>query len=67
MTDPFHRAKYRHTDLPDFLVPCRDQKCPNTTDDHRTKYSHGEDVFEKKPAAAGMMLICNSLSIFLCL
>jgi len=51
LADAFHRAEYRHTDLPDFLVPCRNQnKCPDKSDEHRMKYSHGEQVFGKKGA-----------------
>ncbi|UJR16901.1 hypothetical protein I4U23_003799 [Adineta vaga] len=41
--DPVHRAKYRHENLPDFLVPCKyQQKCRDSTWTHRVKYSHGE-------------------------
>jgi hypothetical protein len=41
--NPVHRALYRHSDLPDFLFPCRDQKnCKNTSTQHRIQYSHGE-------------------------
>ena len=48
VTDPYHRAQYRHTDLPDFLIPCRDQsKCQNKSIDHLKQYSHGEQVFGK--------------------
>ncbi|CAF2763646.1 unnamed protein product [Rotaria sp. Silwood2] len=47
--DPFHRAAYRHTDLPDFLKPCHDQSaCRNESRKHRTKYSHGEKVYGTK-------------------
>ena len=32
LVDPLHRASYRHTDLPDFLIPCRHQKkCYDTS------------------------------------
>ena len=49
LTDPFHRAKYRHTNLPDFLIPCRHHtKCHDKSNEHRIKYSHGEQVFENK-------------------
>jgi uncharacterized protein (TIGR02452 family) len=45
LDDPYHRAKYRHTGLPDFLIPCRDQTlCHNRSLDHRMKYSHGEKI-----------------------
>ncbi|CAF4422869.1 unnamed protein product [Rotaria sp. Silwood2] len=47
LCDPFHRAQYRHTDLPYFLIPCRDQEnCQDRSDEHRIKYSHGERVLE---------------------
>jgi hypothetical protein len=49
--DPYHRAEYRHKDLPDFLIPCGDRKCPNKSDDHLIRYSHGESVYQKKGAA----------------
>ncbi|CAF3876655.1 unnamed protein product [Rotaria sp. Silwood1] len=50
LTDPIHRAEYRHTNLPDFLVPCRLQKkCTDKSNEHRIKYSHGEKVFGKIP------------------
>ncbi|CAF4897659.1 unnamed protein product, partial [Rotaria socialis] len=43
LCNPIHRAEYRHTGRPDFLIPCRNQeKCRNRSDDHRIKYSHGE-------------------------
>ena len=45
LQDPYHRARYRHTDLPDFLIPCRDQPhCENRSSEHRKKYSHGEKI-----------------------
>ncbi|CAF5142102.1 unnamed protein product, partial [Rotaria magnacalcarata] len=47
LDDPMHRSKYRHTDLPYFLIPCQNQdKCHDTSKEHRSKYSHGEEVFE---------------------
>jgi hypothetical protein len=47
VNDPFHRAEYRHTDLSDFLVPCRDKAtCRDKTTSHRIKYSHGEQVYQ---------------------
>ncbi|CAF2714671.1 unnamed protein product [Rotaria sp. Silwood2] len=52
LDDAFHRAAYRHTDLPDFLVPCRDQRtCHDTSKTHRIKFSHGEDVYPKTSIA----------------
>ena len=43
LSDPIHRARYRHTGWPDFLIPCRYQKrCTDQTDEHRRKYFHGE-------------------------
>ncbi|CAF3121371.1 unnamed protein product [Rotaria sp. Silwood2] len=43
--DPIHRAQYRHSDLPDFLIPCRDQhRCKDQSSKHCIKYSHGEKV-----------------------
>lgn len=46
LTDPLHRAQFRHSDLPDYLVPCKDQqKCRKQHDkEHRTKYSHQEII-----------------------
>ncbi|CAF1122915.1 unnamed protein product [Rotaria sordida] len=53
LDDPFHRASYRHTGRPDFLIPCRRQKeCPDKSSSHRKKYSHGEQVFGKLPTSA---------------
>ena len=53
--DPVHRASYRHTGLPDFLVPCRNQsKCQDRSRDHQKKYSHGEQVFKKAAPSTGM-------------
>jgi hypothetical protein len=45
-TDPVHRAQYRHTDLPDFLIPCRYQThCREINKpEHRIKYFHGEKI-----------------------
>ena len=43
--EPLHRAQYRHSNLPDYLVPCRSQSnCDDKTPEHRIKYSHGEKV-----------------------
>ncbi|CAF3492650.1 unnamed protein product [Rotaria sp. Silwood1] len=48
LTDPIRRAEYRHTNLPDFLVPCRLQKkCTDKSNEHRIKYSHGEKFLGK--------------------
>lgn len=45
ITDPVHRFTYRHTNLPDLLMPCRNQQqCPNNDLEHRKKYSHGEKL-----------------------
>jgi uncharacterized protein (TIGR02452 family) len=45
LIDPIHRAQYRHSNLPDFLLPCRYQKnCRDKTNEHRIKYSHGEKI-----------------------
>jgi hypothetical protein len=44
-TDPVHRAKFRHTNLPDYLIPCRFQEgCYNKSSEHRIKYFHGEEL-----------------------
>ena len=41
--DPVHRAKCPHTQLPDYLIPCRYQnKCLDESANHRIKYFHGE-------------------------
>jgi hypothetical protein len=46
-SDPLHRATYRHTDMPDFLKPCpRRENCQNKSINHRTKFSHGEQVYK---------------------
>ena len=53
LTDPIHRMKYRHTDLPDFLIPCsRQETCRDISDTHRMKYSHGEIVHRMHGATA---------------
>lgn len=52
LDDAFHRASYRHTGRPDFLIPCRRQKeCLDKSFFHRKQYSHGEDVFGKLSTA----------------
>ncbi|CAF3933604.1 unnamed protein product [Rotaria sordida] len=44
-SDPVHRANYRHTNLPDYLIPCRRQSnCPDQSLKHREKYFHGETL-----------------------
>ncbi|CAF0814889.1 unnamed protein product [Adineta steineri] len=46
LIDAFHRAEYRHTGMPDFLIPCRfTERCDDRSDKHRMRYSHGEQVF----------------------
>jgi hypothetical protein len=43
--EPLHRAQFRHSQLPDYLIPCRYQKqCKTKTIDHLKKYSHGETI-----------------------
>ena len=43
--DPVHRATYRHTNFPDYLIPCRYQReCRDKSSDHRIKYFHGETL-----------------------
>ena len=43
--NPLHRAQFRHSKLPDYLVPCRyQQTCKSKTADHKIKYSHGETI-----------------------
>ncbi|CAF1251272.1 unnamed protein product [Didymodactylos carnosus] len=43
--DPVHRATYRHTNLPDYLIPCRKQtNCLDKSPKHRIKYFHGETL-----------------------
>jgi hypothetical protein len=47
LCNPIHRAQYRHSGWPDFLIPCRNQQnCRDHSDKHRIKYSHGERVLE---------------------
>jgi hypothetical protein len=54
LDNPIHRSKYRHTGLPYFLKPCRDQAvCKEQSKDHRIKYSHGEKVCEPKTTVQG--------------
>ncbi|CAF3923209.1 unnamed protein product [Rotaria sp. Silwood1] len=65
LDDPCHRAMFRHTGRPDFLIPCRDQAaCPNRSFEHRMKYSHGEKVHQitataveklRSPSSASML------------
>ncbi|CAF2764998.1 unnamed protein product [Rotaria sp. Silwood2] len=41
--DPVQRAEFRHTNVPDYLIPCRYQdKCYDKSLNHRKKYFHGE-------------------------
>jgi hypothetical protein len=44
--EPLHRAEFRHSKLPDYLIPCRDQQeCKKTKSAvHLVKYSHGETI-----------------------
>ena len=52
LDDPVHRANYRHTGMPDFLIPCRYQQlCDERPYEHRTKFSHGEQI-DISPATA---------------
>jgi hypothetical protein len=45
LTDPVHRAKYRHENLSDYLIPCRFQeRCHDKTTEHRRRYFHGEEL-----------------------
>ncbi|CAF3692663.1 unnamed protein product [Rotaria socialis] len=44
-TNPVHRAEYRHSGLPDYLIPCHFQDtCYDKTPDHRLKFFHGEEI-----------------------
>ena len=52
LVNPFHRAEYRHTDLPDYLLPCRYQAAYHeTSPEHRMTYSHGEQVYKIKESS----------------
>ena len=52
LIDPFHRAQYRHSGLPDFLIPCRYQeRCYENSPEHRMVYSHGEQVYKVKDSS----------------
>ncbi len=43
--EPLHRAQFRHSKLPDYLIPCRyQQTCKTKTVEHKIKYSHGETI-----------------------
>ena len=56
LADAFHRAKFYHSGLPYFLIPCKHQaQCVDKTERHRMKYSHGEKVLERieKPSRNG--------------
>ena len=44
LTDPRHRAAFRHAGLPDFLIPCSEKSdCHDRTREHQMKYSHDEE------------------------
>ncbi|CAF1552983.1 unnamed protein product, partial [Adineta ricciae] len=48
LADAFHRAKFYHSGLPYFLIPCKHQaQCVDKSERHRIKYSHGEKVLER--------------------
>ena len=48
LDNPSHRATFRHTGRPDFLIPCRNQTaCRDRSFEHRIKYSHGEKIHLK--------------------
>ena len=52
LTDPVHRAQFRHTDRPDFLIPCPQQSaCTDGSPQHRIRFSHGELVYKATAAA----------------
>ncbi|CAF1403115.1 unnamed protein product [Rotaria sp. Silwood1] len=45
LIDPVHRAQYRHSNLPDYLIPCRYQdNCYEKSPNHRKKCFHGESL-----------------------
>ena len=53
LTDPFHRAQFRHTDRPDFLLPCPYQsKCTDRSAAHRVRFSHGEKVYQASASSS---------------
>ena len=59
-TKPFHRCQYQHTDLPYYLIPCRDQSnCTNQSENHRMKYSHGEQIGPLQVDKHEKKKICN--------
>ncbi|CAF1372386.1 unnamed protein product [Rotaria sordida] len=44
-SDPVHRAEYRHTGLPDYLIPCHFQDaCYDKKPDHPIRFFHGEEI-----------------------
>ncbi|CAF1187562.1 unnamed protein product [Rotaria sp. Silwood1] len=45
LDEPLHRAQFCHSNLPDYLVPCRyQQNCKTIKVEHRIKYSHREKI-----------------------
>ncbi|CAF1357620.1 unnamed protein product [Adineta steineri] len=45
LNDPQHRCSYRHTNLPDYLHPCRNHgQCRNLSFEHRKTFFHGEQI-----------------------
>ena len=63
--DPIHRAKFRHSGLSDFLLPCRFQEtCHDKSADHRMKYFHGEEILSfksKLPLPSGNICLLKKL------
>ncbi|CAF1451889.1 unnamed protein product, partial [Didymodactylos carnosus] len=54
LENPVHRASYRHSNMPDFFIPCRyHQNCKDKSSKHRQLYSHGEQVPIPGDASSG--------------
>ncbi len=67
LTDPVHRAKYRHTNLPDYFFPCRYQDvCYDKKPEHRMRFFHGEELpsIKSKFFFKNYMIISTKSSIF---
>lgn len=68
LTDPIHRAQFRHTDRPDFLIPCQQQSaCTDGSPQHRIRYSHGEPVYIATAAAPAGSRLCLIYASNICI
>ena len=65
LTNPVHRAQYRHTNLPDYLHLCHHGRfCRINSPEHRVKYFHDEELPSIKSKRFFQMMRSHDIHVY---